>query len=56
MEINKKIAAIGTLFLGLAVILGAFGAHKFLFRPSQFKPLYTTGVFGGSFLLTKNMF
>ena len=28
MEINKKIAALGTLFLGLAVILGAFGAHK----------------------------
>jgi len=28
MEINKKIAASGTIFLGLAVILGAFGAHK----------------------------
>jgi hypothetical protein len=34
----------------------AFGVHKFLFRPSPYRPLYSAAVFGGSFLLTRNLF
>jgi hypothetical protein len=34
----------------------AYGAHKKLFVPSKYRPFYTTAVFGGSFLVTNQMF
>src|SRR5690349_731266 len=36
--------------------LTAFGAHKFLLKPSPYKGIYTALVFGGTFIVTKSMF
>jgi predicted lipid-binding transport protein (Tim44 family) len=33
--------------------LTAFGAHRFLLKPSPYKGLYTAAVFGGTFLVSK---
>ena len=34
----------------------AFGAHRFLIKPSPYKAYYTAAVFAGTFLVTKSMF
>jgi drug/metabolite transporter (DMT)-like permease len=36
--------------------LTAWGAHKYLLKPSPYKVLTTAAIFGGTFLVTKNMF
>jgi len=36
--------------------LTAFGSNKFIFANMKYRGLYSVAVFGGTFMLTKNIF